>query len=391
MVESTRVLLTGGEEVAVLGATRALSQAGFETWVVSRKRGSFAARSRAAAGAVVLPDAAVDTGEFAEELARVAAELSVAAVLPGTESALIALAGRESLFPAGVVLGVPAADVVERALDKLAFLESARRAGLETPSTVHIRADELTGPTAPFPLPAVVKPLRSEQPLPGGKLRHLAPRLVTDLASAKSALTSLTNGEGLVQPFVPGEIYGFCAVAWGGRLVCGLHQIGERVWPRDCGMVSYARTVPRDDALEASVARVLEELSWSGIFQIQFIRHRGRLLAIDLNPRVYISIALATAAGMNLPAIWTRRLLGRDPDIADYRVGVRWRSDQDDPRAIAGGLVRGNRLQAMRGLVPHRETVHAVFSREDPAPFVESLRSLVLKPLKARRRFSARV
>jgi len=379
MPREERLLLTGAEEIGVLGAMRGLGRAGYETWVASSSPHSYGARSRNAAGTLIVPDPAADPSGFAQALARAADEFSVAAILPGTEAALIALAGRKSLFPDGVVVGAPEPGIVDRATDKIAFLDIAEKVGLETPPTLHVGVDDLADLNVLLSLPAVVKPLRSEQHLPDGTLEHAGPRLVSDIQDARATLGRYAGRTGVVQPYLPGQIYGFCAVAWEGELVCCLHQIGERIWPRDCGMVCYARTVARDEALERSIAAFIRDIGWSGIFQVQLLRHQERLYAIDLNPRIYISIALAIAAGMNLPVIWADLLLGRRAVVGAYRVGMRWRSDEDDPLALACELRRGSRARALRGILPRRHTSHAVFSWNDPGPALVSVGRLMRK------------
>ena len=100
---------------------------------------------------------------------------------------------------------------------------------------------------------------------------------------------------------------------------------------------------------------------------------------IDLNPRFYVSMTLAVAAGLNLPAIWASLLLDLPFETCGYRVGVRFRHDQDDPRAILSELRRG-RLGVARDLLPRRRTVHAFFSILDPGPGLRVLRQELRGP-----------
>ena len=111
----------------------------------------------------------------------------------------------------------------------------------------------------------------------------------------------------------------------------------------------------------------MKELGWSGVFNLQLIERDGRDYVIDLNPRFYVSLTLAVAAGLNLPAIWTSLLLGLPFEDRGYRAGVRFRQEKGDPRAILSELRRG-RLGAARDLLPRRRTVHALFSIRDPRP-----------------------
>ena len=78
----------------------------------------------------------------------------------------------------------------------------------------------------------------------------------------------------------------------------------------------------------------MNELGWSGVFNLQLIERDGRDYVIDLNPRFYVSLTLAVAAGLNLPAIWASLLLGLPFEARGYRAGVRFRQEKGDPRAI---------------------------------------------------------
>jgi predicted ATP-grasp superfamily ATP-dependent carboligase len=112
----------------------------------------------------------------------------------------------------------------------------------------------------------------------------------------------------------------------------------------------------------------------------QFIRNsRGEHYLIDLNPRIYGSLALAIAAGMNLPGIWTDLLLDRRPCVDGYRVGVRFRQEEKDARMLAKILVDGDHLGAQRGFVPRRNTTHAIFSLRDPLPLLARVRELIIR------------
>src|SRR4051812_33262630 len=100
-----RLLLTGSEAPAGLAALRALDRAGFETWAAVHSRTALGARSRAATGLVDVADPRTEPDAFVSGLADAADRLGAAAVLPGTEAALLALADREGDFPEAVRVG----------------------------------------------------------------------------------------------------------------------------------------------------------------------------------------------------------------------------------------------------------------------------------------------
>jgi predicted ATP-grasp superfamily ATP-dependent carboligase len=141
--------------------------------------------------------------------------------------------------------------------------------------------------------------------------------------------------------------------------------------------MTHAVTVPLDRGLSARVAALLRAIGWNGLFQVDFIEHGGRSLLIDLNPRVYTSLAITAGAGVNLLAIWVDLLRGRHPGtVPEYTVGVGYRHDEDDGRALLAMLRRGPRKAGLLGLLPRRRTTHPIFSIRDPLPFLTSLGNL---------------
>jgi predicted ATP-grasp superfamily ATP-dependent carboligase len=352
-----------------LAAVRALRAAGYAPWVAVASRPSYSARSRAAAGVIEVPDPARDRNGYVSVLAASAAELSAAALLPGTENALMALAGTQDAFPAAAV-GAPEPGIVERATDKLNLSELAPSVGLETPPTLTLTPSSLDGAVGELHYPAVVKPIRTKTRTAEGRLRHGRVQRVRTPAELRSALERLPGDNWLVQPYLPGRLAAVCGVAWKGAIVCASHQLASRIYPPDCGISAYAVTVAPDTELEDRVARLLAALDWSGLFQAQFMRTHDRSYLIDLNLRMYGSLGLAVAAGLNLPAIWTDLLLGRTPPVGTYRVGVRYRSEEKDLPLLAGAFLRGRWGSALGGLRPHRRTVHAVFALRDPRPLL---------------------
>ena len=363
------------ESLGSLWAVRSLHAWGYETWIAVSRPDTYAEGSRAAAGAVHVRDAMADVEGHARDLAAAAETLPVAAVLPGTEASLRSVTGRERLFPPRVKVGTAPAEAHERATDKRLLAGLARDAGLETPETAEVVADDADRPR--IALPAMVKAVRSVDGAPGKALRPGEARRVETIAELRAALTEAPDGEArLVQPWIDGTLAAICGVAWGGEVVCAVHQRSPRIWPPQRGISAYAVTVPRDSDRESAVARLVRSIGWSGIFGTQFILAGEHAYLIDFNPRVYGSIGLATAAGLNLPAIWVELLLGRTVSPPPYRPGVHYRVEEDDFRALWSRFREGHRAEALLGLAPRRRTVHGVGSLRDPAPLLVTGRKL---------------
>jgi len=379
--EPTPVLFAGNAEYAVLAAVRALRAAGYAPWVAINQPGTFAGRSRATVGTVSVPDPADDSEGFVCEFAAAARRLSVTAVLPVEETHLLALAGREADFP-GIAFGVPSRENVDQATNKGLLPEFATAAKLQTPPTTVVRSGSETVGTYGFP--AIVKPLRTWIPRPDGTMSHHHVRYVTTEQAAEEAIEDLPGGEGLVQQYIPGTLVSVSGVSWEGELVCTLHHISERIWPVTSGITAYAKTIPPNAELEQGVGHLLRMTHWSGPFEVEFIRSlSGEHYLIDFNPRIYGSLALAVAAGLNLPAIWVDLLLGRRPSVGGYRVGMRFRQEEHEVRALSWMLLNGEFRNVLQGLIPQRGTTHAIFSLRDPMPVLTSVKKLPTKMAQA--------
>ena len=359
------MLLTGSEHPAGLAALRALDRAGFEAWAAVQSRTSLGARSRAAAGLVDVPDSRTAPDAFVTALAAAARSLGAAAVLPGTEAGLLAMAGREAAFPASVAVGTAPEATLRRATDKTALALFSLRAGLDVPPTQIVAAGDSVASDG-LTFPAVVKPLRSELST-DGRLRRFEANRVESHSELERALCALPDAVGLVQPYIEGRLISVNGVAFEGNLHGVNQHVVHRVWPDRCGQAVHAETIAMVPGRERTVAAFMKELGWSGVFNLQLIERGGRDYVIDLNPRFYVSLTLAVAAGLNLPAIWTSLLLGLPFEANGYRTGVRFRQEKGDFRAILCELRRGQ-LGAARDLLPRRRTVHALFSIRDPRP-----------------------
>ena len=132
------------------------------------------------------------------------------------------------------------------------------------------------------------------------------------------------------------------------------------------------------DALRDGVQALIAAIGWRGLFQLQLIEGEdGVLRAIDLNPRLYGSMSIATAAGVPLAALWCDWLLGRDPQPVSGRPGVHYRMDDMDLRHAAWLLRNGDPGGAARALRPRRRTTHAYFQARDPLPLLARAVELV--------------
>ena len=376
------ILLTDAEERSVVAACRGLAASGFRVAAAARSRLAPAHWSRACHERLFVPNAVESPRPFIEGLAGIARGGRYALLLPGSDAALLAIsAHREQLEP-HVGLGLPPHPVVLRSVDKLWLADAAGQAGLPLPPTaVCASADEAVQAAERIGFPVVLKAMRSVTDA-GSRARLARTVRVEDAAT----LRAVTPGYGtpcLVQRAEQGAVVSFGGVVAGGRLIGVAASRYLRTWYPEAGSVCFSETITPPPALAERVSRLLGVLEWEGLFELELIeRQDGSFAPIDFNPRLYGSLALAVAAGANLPSLWCQHLMGEEPSPAYARPGARFRWEEAELRRTLLQLRRGHPGGALAALRPHRGVVHALARSADPGPIVARTASVLRTALR---------
>jgi predicted ATP-grasp superfamily ATP-dependent carboligase len=364
------LIVEDGNQRGALAACRALGRTGWFVGIGSPEPGGFAATSRWAGGWHRVPAPEGGEKDFLEAVQGAVAEAGYDVIFAAGDGEVLAIsAGRERLD--AIVPYAAHGDLV-RAMDKVQLAEAAQTAGLSVPEIF----------PEPPEGPVVVKPrLTTTRGEEGGALR-LPAMLAHGSEEARERMEFLRSvgAEPVLQRYVPGQLSALVAVTdRDGRIVAAVQQQAGVVWPSEAGGSVRARTVPVDAGLEERVATLLAELRWFGLAQVQFQHDDdGEPLLIDLNARFYGSMALALAAGPNLPAIWAALAVGRRPPVTPLaRTGVKYHWLEADLRR-GGGVVDSLRYA--------RSAVHGLWDRRDPLPALRHAGRLGLRGLRKLRR-----
>jgi predicted ATP-grasp superfamily ATP-dependent carboligase len=335
------VLTAGrGNDRSALAAVRALATAGYRPVVGVSGGESLAAASRYAAATPALP--LPGSHSFVDEVAACTTRFGAVAVFPSNDDALLALQ--------------PALD---RFVDKSTMAGHAASAGLAVPDTRSFdSAADLVAAGADVQYPAVIKPARKQPGLPA----YVA-------ETPGDVRVGEHIGPVIAQRFLTGTTDAICGVMSDGRIVAHLQQEYARTWPRACGTASYAQVVEADPQRSSALQELLS--GHDGIFQAQFVA--GAL--IDLNLRVYGSMTLALAAGINLPALVCEQKTPRSADASPSSLGTRYRWLEGDLRGSWQSWRTGESSlgRVLADLTPRSDTAHSVVSLRDPKPVLARL------------------
>lgn len=374
------LILSTSRDRGGLAAARSLCRSGWRVGVGTPDDGGMLAASVAVRRhhRVARPrGCAID---FLSDVRRALEEEHYDIVFGSGDDFMAALAAYQDQLP--VAVPHPAHEVVTKALDKAYLGELAQRCGLAVPRTVTFdEADPAAhyAELAELRLPVVVKcrehwrvgetkPLRLE-----AELHH-----DIDQAIAQIELIHQQGARAIVQENIEGRLGALIGIFHQGHLQGAVQQETLRTWPTPNGASSRARSVPLDGELLARSTRLLDELGWTGLVELQFITDEaGTAHLIDLNGRFFGSLALTEWVRPGMPAAWAcLELCGRLPRLHRRRRWGHYQWLAGDVRRAAVEK-RGSLLRDSLGTLGMAlGAVHSVISVLDPGPSLHLLRTI---------------
>jgi predicted ATP-grasp superfamily ATP-dependent carboligase len=331
-----KVLVTDGANRVALAVVRALGRAGAEVAVVEQERYAVktpaAFRSRHVSRRDVVPNLG-DDGALVDALVDRSAGYDV--LLPVGTNVVLKVAAHRDRFQ--VRVPIPPLMTLRRANDKSAMLALARKAGVPTPVTYAPEDDEeLDAVAARVRLPAVVK-LRDDAgtALEPGQ-RYAICRSVDDIRAAYRRLHAIKPFP-LIQEKVEGPGYGVGVLAEEGRVLASFAHRRIREYPVTGGPSTICVSVD-DPRLTEYAAVLIRELGWTGVAMVEFKKDDDYRL-MEVNPRFWGSLPLATRAGLNFPHLLCRLAMGEEVGAAPrIKEGVRLRFLPLDAAAALSAL-----------------------------------------------------
>jgi predicted ATP-grasp superfamily ATP-dependent carboligase/protein-tyrosine-phosphatase len=316
-----RVLLLGDDLRAFLAIARSLGRRGVEVHAAPSDFSSPALKSRFIAAAHRLPPYPLDPRAWEKALTGLIAEHGFSKVVPTSDSGLFMLRhhaaclGRERI-------GIANEAALEIFSDKANTRALAQAHGVAVAKGMLIGGgDTAHGVAAALGLPLVLKP-RASYALGDIKTKRTA-LVVRDLGELEAQLSSGAWEGCVAESFFPGAGVGVSVLARGGRLLFAYQH--RRLRESSETGASTRRVSERvDPALLAAVEPLAAAARLDGVamFEFRLDRRSGRHVLLEVNPRFWGSLPLATAAGADFPALWWDLAVHGREGRADYVHGV---------------------------------------------------------------------
>ncbi|MEA3064864.1 MAG: hypothetical protein QOJ27_1310 [Sphingomonadales bacterium] len=337
-----RVLLLGDDLRAFLSIARSLGRRGVEVHAAPSDFSSPALKSRHIAAAHRLPPYPLGPEAWEAALARLIDQYGFARVVPTSDSGLFMLRhhaaalGRERI-------GIANEEALEIFSDKANTRALAEAHGVGVAKGLLLGpGDEAAAVAAALGLPLVLKP-RASYALGDIKTKRSA-RVVRDSAELEKQLRSGAWNGCVAERFFPGAGVGVSVLARAGRVLLAYQH--RRLRESSETGASTRRVSERvDPALLAAVLPLAAATRLDGVAMFEFRQdRRGRHVLLEVNPRFWGSLPLATAAGADFPGLWWELCVHGRETAAAYRAGVT-KAD------LTGEFDRAvDRFEAARGL-----------------------------------------
>jgi predicted ATP-grasp superfamily ATP-dependent carboligase len=273
----------------------------------------------------------------------------------------------------------PPWEIARFACEKKLTYELAEKYGIAVPRTLYPRdIAELEQLDMEFPViikPSVKEPFYS-------RTRKKAIRtdskeeLINEFIRVRDVVG---DSEIMVQEFIPGgveNLYSVGSLFKNGELLAKIAARRLRQHPMDFGhATTYAETVDIPE-MEDTATRILKAMGYYGLAEIEFMwdpKDRQYKL-IEINPRPWGWHTLAIGAGVNLPYLLYRDMLGEDVSQNGITPGqAKWMRLLTDVPTVLPALLKGKigLRDYARSLTGKKQ--FAVFSFKDPLPFIAEL------------------
>ncbi len=317
-------LVTNAENHVCLATVRSLGKNKLDVTAISCEKRALSFYSRYCRQRVITSSPAQQE-RFIEELVEIVKDKSFDILLPaGWDTIYLISKYRNKLMP---YTDIPIAkqESIEITEDKSETIKFALKSGIPCPRTFfpeEIDTSNMKQIIEEIGLPAVVKPNKG--------FGAVGIRYANSFEELEDVYVKTVKryGPSIIQEFIKGKTYSSSALFNSkGQPRRACVQQGLRESPPTGGTQIYTISARQQEILECTI-KLLKALKWYGIAELDFILddrdQRPKLL--EINPRLYSSVCLPIAAGVDYPYLLYRLATEGDvePDF-NYELGVKCR------------------------------------------------------------------
>ncbi len=327
-----KILVTDAGRGSAVAIIRSLGRKGYRVVAADANPKSLGFRSRYAHESLVYPAPETHPDEFCDAMLRAVKTLGVDLIIPVTDLTQQPLAHARAEFAGKCRLAIANPEALAVVTDKDKTVELAQQLGVPVPKTFTVyTAAEAQAVAAELGWPVVLKPQISRLLREGEGIEKYK---VTYAGNSDELAKTMSELEGrcavLLQRYLPGEGHGVELLLHEGRPLAAFQHHRLREVPVTGGPSSYRESFRLDPQLYDYSVRLLSALRWTGLAMVEFKVGVGRAELMEINGRVWGSLPLAVASGMDFPALLAQLHFEGPTAItpnlnSNYKIGLKCR------------------------------------------------------------------
>lgn len=299
-------------------------------------------------------------------------------VYPTNDETVYLLSKYKDVLEKYLCIPTPTWEVTKHLYDKRLTHELADRLGISIPKTWY--PDSLEDVLRlEIAFPVIIKPTIKDHFYAETKSKAILANNKEELVDAyKKANSIIDSSEITIQDVIPGgpdNLFSFCSLLKGGRVLAKLVARRARQHPMDFGHAStFVETVDIPE-VEVIGTKLLKAIDYYGLSEVEFKRdpRDGKFKLLEVNARTWGWHSIGLKAGVDFPYLLYKDLVGETVMANGFKKGVKWVRSVTDTPTVAKEILKGTMTVTdyFRSLSGEKE--FAVFSWQDPMPFIVEL------------------
>lgn len=371
-INMTRVLVTNAKSRTAYNVVSSLGARGIKVYTSDFVRRSMAFASRYSQGHFLYPSPYSNQEEFIHKIIETIQRLKIDVLIPVSEETYLISKFKPTLS-SHVRMVLPDYDKILIAHNKDRWTPVARGLGIAVPKSIEIDALQNGGfNSRDLRYPVLIKP---KQGGGGWGIRNVGSADELDDWLRLPQYENRAWHRFFVQEKIIGESICVALLMNAGELRAKVAYKQLRDYPISGGQATLRESIHNETA-EAQFQQILEHIGWHGVCQADFIvdKYTHTPYLIDINPRLWGSLAQAVACGVDFPyLIYKIALEGDVPPVTAFKTGVRTRWIGGDLRAFLALLrISEKKLKFTRQYFFPSKSAALLddFRLDDPMPFI---------------------
>lgn len=316
-----RVFVTDGRSIAALAAVRSLGARGLSVTCGESFKYNYASFSRYAQKSVMYADPDDEPDQFLQDLDRELGRGTCQMIMPIRDNTTLLLAKHREQFRKHVRFCLPDYEALLIGRDKGKTVKAAIRHNVPIPQTFFPEDQSLESIARAINFPVLIKPRSSS----GGRGILFAGD-ASALYRGYAAVKAVYN-EPIIQEYISAEREHLSVTFLFNEKSQLRASFAYQEFRQVGGSASHAISVSRPDVVECG-AEFLRKLGWRGVANVEFVvdPRDKQFKMLEVNPRFWMSLALAIHAGVDFPYLLYRLVMEGDIEpVTDYRIGSHYR------------------------------------------------------------------